>query len=223
MSRAVPRFRRVNPPLPAITGAVYNVIAEGSGEAGLWLMNFGYMAASFAQTATSEFNLSQSWGNNFAVLLRAVLSQVYSLTAIKVVCVSLPTRQPFLNTTNANLGNGTVAVPPLPSVNAAVMSKATGVRGQHGRGRNYFPAVPTNFVVPATDPDRLTVAAVANYMAFVNALNTTAIVDGATQVLPAIFTRTLHGLPVATAALVLTMRMSSILGSVRRRRLGRGK
>jgi len=223
VSRAVPRFHRVNPALPAATGAVYNVIASGSGEAGIWLMNFGYMSASFAQTILSEPNLATSWCNNFAAGLRGLLSTVYFLSAVKVVCVSVPTRQPFLNTTNANLGAGTGGATPLPSVNAVVMSKGTLIRGQHGRGRNYFPGVPSSDVNPAVDPDRITPAAQAAYQAFANLMNTTPIVDGATNVAPAIFTRTRAGIPVTLAAGVATMRVSSILGSVRRRRLGRGK
>ena len=148
MSRAVPRFRRTNPALPVITTPCYEVSAIGFGEAGMFMVNFAYLMSAGGQTSSSESNLATSWCNNCAAAFRACISNLYTLTSVKVSCVSNNTRMPFTNTSNANLGVGTVGFFPLPSTNAAILSKQTTVKGQHGRGRNYMPGIPTSSLVP---------------------------------------------------------------------------
>lgn len=223
MSRAAPRFRRPSPSLPALGFPAYLVQAQGHGEAGIFLVNFAYIANNVAQTAASEANIAASAAVAWAAAFRGCMNASYSLDAIKVTCVTTVTRQPFTNNTSAALGAGTIAGNPLPSTVAATIAKSTATKGQHGRGRNYMPGVPQSFITAATDPDRINAVGLVAYNAFVTALLNTALADGATNCNLAIYTRVAAGQPVTKGQLVTTCVMRSLLGTIRRRRVGRGK
>lgn len=222
MSKAAPRFRRNNPALPVITTPLYEVSAIGAGEAGIFICNFAYLMLAGGQTSASESNIATSWANNAAAAFRACLSNLYTLTSVKVTCVSNNTRMPFTNTANANLGVGTVGFFPLPSTNAGIISKQTTVKGQHGRGRNYIPGIPTSFVTPAVAPDQLNAGALTAYTSLCVAVGLQ-VADGGTNGALCVYTRVKNGANVTNAAAVQTIFARPLIGTVRRRRAGRGK
>jgi hypothetical protein len=223
MSKANPRFRRANAVLPVLTTPAYMVTAFGTMEAGIWLCNFGYIASAPGQTLNSESNIATSWLNTNAVALRGCMSSIWSLTGCKVTCVTTPSRIPFTNTTNANLGVGTVISPPFPSTVAGIISKATATKGQHGRGRNYIGGVPTAYVSSNVNPDVLNIGGVTAYNTFIATVDGAGTVDGATLLTLAILQRVPKGAAVTNGQTVQTVTLRTLLGNVRRRRFGRGK
>lgn len=223
MSRANPRFRRINPNLPVYPNPVYLVQAIGASEAGIWYMDFGYAMTAAGQSAASEANIAATWLTTNGANLRAVMTPQAALNSVKVTCVSTPTRIPYTNTTSAFLGNGTAAGQAEPSTTASILSKYTTTKGQHGRGRNYFPNVPTAFISPVLDPDRLNAAALVAYGTFITSLTGVGTTDAGNVANLCIYTRTARGAPVTLAALVTVVVMRQLLGNIRRRRIGRGK
>jgi len=195
----------------------------GTGEFGIWIVNLGYLGANAPIPANAESAIANSWATQCAAAFRSVITSDAGLFAVKVTCVSNIQRIPFQNVTNTALGNGTATGNPLPSVNAVVVSKQTGTKGQHGRGRNYMPSVPGAFVNNAVDPDRITTGSVGLYQSSINTWFSAAITDGTNPVTLAIFTRVTKGAAVTNAANVLTYIIRPLLGTVRRRRIGRGK
>jgi hypothetical protein len=222
MSKAHPRFRRVNPPLPAIgVNHVYMATFSGTADNDVWHFNISFMGADILG-GNSESNIAQSIETTLATPLPKIWDIDTNWLSVKVACLDIPTRQPFTRFVNGGAGypgtDGFVTTH-LPSSCAAVVSKYTAFKGQHGRGRNYFPAVPTNFVVPANGTNILTPGAVAFYQGVVNALEANTIVDAATTMQPCIFTRPQPaGFPVTNAATVQFMIVRTSLGVVRKRR-----
>jgi hypothetical protein len=223
MSKANPRFRRVNPPLPVASGYVVNVQPYGHGEAGIWLMNIGYQAAVTSVPNGAEAAIALSWISVCAVALRACMVPTYSLDGVKVTCVSNLLRNPQTNSSSVSLGAGTFSGTALPSTVAGVISKRTVWKGQHGRGRNYLPGVPQGFVTPATDPDRINSTGIASYNSFITDLQSGSVTDGTNLMTPCVYTRVPKGGNVTQAANVISWLMQPLLGTVRRRRVGRGK
>lgn len=223
MSKANPRFRRVNPQLPNLSTPVYQVTVSGSGEAGIWLINLAYLASASPQTNLSEQNIATTWNTQCNVSLKACLNQTYTYTGVKVTCVTNPNRIPYTGTGLTGMGSGTVLSSALPSTVAAIFSKYTTTKGQHGRGRNYMPAPPITFTTPASLPDYVNATGLTAYNSFLSAIQSASIVDGSTLMALCIYTRVAKGQPVTQGQFCSVVQMRSLLGTVRRRRTGRGK
>jgi hypothetical protein len=118
---------------------------------------------------------------------------------------------------------GTAGATALPSTVAAVLTRYTGLKGQHGRGRLYMPCVPNTFVTPAVDPNSLNGAAVTAYDALQAAM-IVALTDGVTPHRAVVVTRALKPATVPSfAAAISSVVLETTLGTVRRRRKGRGQ
>jgi hypothetical protein len=223
MSKAVPRFKRNNPALPPIAGAVYLVTVGGDIDNQTWYCNFGYMASSFSQVSVSESNISASFITNVIPAFKACLDPTNDITSVKVACVSVPTRAPFVQTGGSFPLSGTAGATHLPSTVAGIISKYTPTRGQHGRGRNYIPGIPNTFVTPTVDPDRLNSTGITAYNALATALDVQLTDTGGVVLDMCIFKRVAKGLSVLNGQDVSTFQTRPLLGTVRRRRIGRGK
>lgn len=117
---------------------------------------------------------------------------------------------------------GSILQPPLPGTVAAVATKLSSLKGQHGRGRSYFMAIPTTFTSPATEPNTLNAAGLAAYATLTSSLVLPVTGGGATWNL-SVSTRPIAPITVVTNAIpVTTFTTQTILGNVRRRREGRG-
>jgi hypothetical protein len=224
MSRAVPRFRRFNPPLPAATGYVMQVLMSGLMDGQRWVMDFGFMGVGTPPPAGAEATVAGSFTTLMQPTWQPLTANNVSWDTTKVSCVSIPTRNPFVLTTAPLplFGSGGAAGH-LTSTDAGIFSKYTLFKGQHGRGRNYIPGMPESFVAPAVDANDLTAGGIAALSAFATAARTQPFTDGVNTLDLCIYTRPAKGLPVTLAANVIVVTPRPLLGTVRRRRVGRGK
>lgn len=224
MSKAVPRFRRFNPPLPAATGYVMQVLISGLIEGQRWVMDFGYMGVGAVPPTNAESTIAASWATLNGAAWQGTTVPTVSLDSIKVSCVTSPTRNPFTLVNAAPLplvGNN--SGDHYPSTVAAVISKYTLTKGQHGRGRNYTAGVPLSHVTTNVDPNALNAAGLADLFSFATALENNDPSDGTNSVELCIYTRPPKGLPVTLSSLVNQVIARPLLGTIRRRRVGRGK
>jgi len=224
MSKASPRYKRTNPALPVIgTNHVYQVSVQGTVDGMVWIVNLAYMGPNTVSTNT-ESNIATTFNTTCSTAIRGVMDSTALFTTIKVSSLDQPSRIPYVAAVNGGAGYaGSVGATHIPIEMAAIISKYTNIKGQHGRGRNYWPAVPASFVTPGTDPNRLNATGIAAYQTLITAIDNAAITDGATVMDLCIYTRPLKGQPVTNAQATITYIMRPLLGTVRRRRPGRGK
>jgi hypothetical protein len=110
----------------------------------------------------------------------------------------------------------------LPLEMAATISRQTAVKGQHGYGRISAPAIPISFTNPAANPNLLTGAAQTIYTTFYAGLQGTFTTASRT------WNHVLSERPVKPAALVTkaglvtSFLVRQVLGTARRRKIGRG-
>jgi hypothetical protein len=223
MSKAFPRFHRTNAPLPVLATVAYRVTVFYQLDNQVCLWNMDYIMASSVQTASSEQNLANNFITACTTAIRGCLAADGLFSQVKVQCLTNPARIPSIVAIIAGNQPGSVAGTHLPSEVAAIISKQTSTKGQHGRGRLYLPGVPNSFVTPGTDANRLNATGVAASAALATALNSATIQDGAVNASPAVTTRVLKGLPTTQGQTLTTFTSRFLLGTVRRRRIGRGK
>jgi hypothetical protein len=224
MSRATPRFRRINPPLPAATGYVVQVIMSGIMDGQRWVMDFGFMGIGAVPPTGAESAIATSFTALTQPTWQPMTANNVTWDTTKVSCVTSPTRNPFVLTTAPLTLFGTGGgVGHIQSTDAPIFSKYTATKGQHGRGRNYIPGLPIAFVAPAIDANSLTAAGLVLTTAFAQGLRTNPFTDGTNVLDLCVYTRPARGLPVTLAQNVLVVVPRPLLGTVRRRRVGRGK
>lgn len=223
MSRALKRFLRTNAPLPVLgTNNVFLVTMSGTVDGELWINNLAYMGIN-TLTSASESNIASSFYTAVKTAWQNVNDITSGFSTVKVTCVNLPARIPFVLQVNSGVAvTGSIGNTHLPKEMAAITSKYTSTKGQHGRGRNYWAGIPTTFTTPLTDPNELNSVGITAYNALLTAIQSTAIVDGAVVMSLCVYTRTLKGLAVTNAQTVATSLVRTVLGTVRRRRPGRG-
>lgn len=117
---------------------------------------------------------------------------------------------------------GTAGAHNLPLEMAAVQDLRSSLKGQHGRGRISMPAVPDTFTTPATSPNVLNATGHAAYSDLLASL-----LLGVTTSMGA-WPWTIHTRPTPPATLVtravnvVSATTNDLLGTMRRRRPGRG-
>lgn len=223
MSKANPHFHRNNAQLPALATPAYRIqpFYVVDQQTCLWTMDF--IMTSSAQSATSEQNLATTFNTAMATAIRGFLAADCFYVGVKVTCLTTPARIGFMfNVATANQ-SGQVAGNHLPSQMAAIISKYTSTKGQHGRGRFYLPGVPIQFTTPATDCDRINAAGVTAMGAINTALLGGAITDSANVALPAVTQRVAAGAAVTHGQVIAQLQSRLLLGVIRRRRVGVGK
>jgi hypothetical protein len=150
---------------------------------------------------------------------RACMSSDWKVVGVTAVCLTQPTLQTVSSTVSGGLA-GTGPANHEPNQCAVVISRYTNVKGQHGRGRIYLPAIPTSWVTGST----ITLAGgITAYNAFAVDLGT-----GITISAIAYAASVVQRAPTSPRGLVGVGSISStsarlIVATVRRRRLGRGK
>lgn len=220
MSRANPRYRRRNFNLSALTNDIFRVKVVGFLENQTCVSSFFYKGPSLVNNAT-QANLTDL-GSGFVaaggMLLKylAACSSDYTLSQVNIDCPTTPSLAPLI-TTQAGSGGG--PTPHLPTEMAVVIIKQTAVKGQCGRGRVSIPAVPSAWVTAS----KLTTVTAHNALAVAM---TDAITSGPDTFFPCIYSKAGSRIfPIAGyAALTLCqLAAGSLLGTVRRRKIGRGK
>lgn len=223
MSRLHPRFHRVNAPLPVIAPqSVLRLSLQGVSEGNATVTVLDYLSSAVPPlTASYEAAFATSFLAAIMSSFQALVTSTWSAVSVRVADVTRPTRAPSINLFPATTVVGAQPFPALPSTDAVVISKITAVKGQHGRGRIFMPNVPVAFTLQPFQPEFLTPTALAGYIAFGNLLLNPIISSGITWDL-CVSTRSVGAAPVTNAAIVASMIVRTLLGTVRRRRLGRG-
>ena len=222
MSRANPRFRRANQPLPVPTTNVYEAIVMGQVDAqqtrstlyytdsvavgtnvptGILALNAAVTAgaASWAPITTADWTFQ-------GVITRSITSPTY-LSQERLLVSPVP---------------GTVAGSYIGTVPCATIDRYTAFRGQAGRGRLSSPPVPASFV--ATEPSLLNATALPLYQTWATANLLTPITSGGITFTPVLVSRGLRTQTpkVIGAAPLVQCYVNPIIGTCRRRRLDRG-
>lgn len=221
MSRANPRFHRTNASLPAIplgsNVVCYKII--GAVENQLTVTTFYYMGGVGLPTALQLGTLMLNISAVLRVLYLNCIAADWTLTSERIDIVNVNTVQGQTSITNAG-SVGTRVAPHLPTQMAAVILRQCNVKGQHGRGRISLPAI------SAGDCTESTITLAAEKTALTNLSNAffTTATDGINVYIPVIAQRSPASPRLVTGASALTgARVNLLLGTIRRRKIGRGK
>jgi hypothetical protein len=221
MSRANPRFRRINPSLPAV-GSTQGVVlyrVRGTIEGQMTLTGFHLLAANNNPTqgqlnsllldlSTNVFPAIKNCSSADWVTVTETLDVVHRTDIIGAKLAS-----------NAGVIGGRPAGH-LPTEVAAILLKQTIFKGQHGRGRMSLPAIASADVTAST----ITAAAMSSALGVLGIALTTTRTDGTNVWTPCVAQRgnTSPRFVVAAANIVSTQKVL-LLGTIRRRKIGRGK
>lgn len=221
MSRASPRFKRVNPSLPAV-GSTNGVIVyqiRGAIEGQLTISSFFYSAPVPAPTPGQLTSLRVAASTALRALYAACLSADWGLT-IEVLNV-VHRNDIFGNSSTANvpLAGGRTAGH-LPTEVAMVLNKTTAVKGQHGRGRVGLPAV----AIADVTASRITAGTLLTALGNLGTAMLGGISDGTNTWTPCLAQRGTSSPKLVIGFSALTsVATNTLLGTVRRRKIGRGK
>jgi hypothetical protein len=191
----------------------------GNVEGQLTVNNLYYQATAANITAVDLGNFLVTWRANEQFTWRSAISSDWFLNQYRVTCLTQPLLATLVMPVTPSL-QGAGPANHLPTTNAIVLSKVTNLRGQHGRGRIYMPAIPTTWVALSVLVDA---GGIQQYQNLAVGLTTDVAVGALTwhPVVPSfskLTPRTLIG-----ASTVVNTIVRTIVGTVRRRRLGKGR
>jgi hypothetical protein len=215
MSRAVPRFRRSNPSLPAAVPNLFEVVVQGTIDSQMTINTFYFADGGAALIANSEFNIGAGWVAAFGTLFRASVSSDWSSLLVKVQCLTTPTRIPGVTSW---ITSGTGPAGHAPTTVCVTCYRGSNVKGQAGRGRFSLPAVPLSWLTSSA----INATGVTALNATVTSLGTGFTASGVTYVQQIVSRKNKNG-PVLGAAPLLTQGYRTLTGTCRRRKIGRGK
>jgi len=222
MSRANPRFHRVNPSLPPVGAnngvTLYRII--GKIENQLTISGCHFFGANNNPTNAQLTTLLVNIGNGVFPTYKNLISADWTCVQEVLAVVHRNDIASVFRLSNQGVAGGRPAGH-LPTEAAAWCLKNTGFKGQHGRGRMSIPAISTADVTNSTLTGAVWLAAailfdnslLANYS------------DGANNWTGALGQRS--AAPPHLVTNVATLSGASfvnlLLGTVRRRKIGRGK
>lgn len=217
MSRANPRFRRTNGVLLPRLNDIYRVRFRGSVEGQLTINTFYYRGSGAinSESLAGQINLITALEAPAGMRdkYKACMSSDWTMADMAVDC-------PFLDTLNtlvaASIGAGGGAAGHEPTTVGVVIAKQSVVKGQCGRGHVTLPAVPTAWVTNSTLINSTAHDAFALAMGGV-------ISGGGTTFTPVIYSKGTRINHTAGVTDVIQCVVRDTLGTVRRRKLGRGK
>jgi hypothetical protein len=220
MSQANPRYRRNNPHLPPVpaNSSVVEIKMIGAIEGQLTVNTFYYVAPVIPSALTLGSLLSQ-WTSTFFTAYAACVSADWSCTKVRADVVS---RNDIAGTDNTSTSGspGTRPAGHEPTQMGIVVIRVSNVKGQHGRGRYTFPAVSSGDVTNSTiTSNPLKTSLTAFQTALFNTVS-----DGVNNWSPVIAERspTTPRLVIGTAPLT-NQHTNLILGTIRRRKIGKGR
>lgn len=222
MSRLNPRFHRNNPQLPAALPNVVQLTLFFTLENQICLNNLYYFDGGLTASITLLTSFLSAWVTAHQAALLGILSADTTFTQVKAFYTNVPAIIPQYQIIPAGtVGTGGSGHEPTPI--SVVFSKASNIKGQSGRGRFYSVGVPPAAVTGSTLTP--STAFQTNAALWVTHMNNNLVV-GANSYLPGIFSRRgynkVSGAGGGFSGLT-TVYIRQILGTVRRRRLGRGK
>lgn len=215
MSRANPRFRRTNPQLPAAPANTWEVIIYGTIDNQMTINTFYYIDSGGVPGPSTAQNLANAWLTANKTLMSNCVSADWTFTQIKVGCLTLPSYQPYVAPLSGS-GNGPAGHQ--PSTDAITVTRYTGTRGQSGRGRILLPAVPTTWAVNSV----LTASAITTLSLNIIFILNEVTVSSINYFAALVSMKNKLG-PKLGAAVLNTLLLRTIIGSCRRRKIGRGK
>jgi hypothetical protein len=212
---------RVNPPAPAVTGDVvrFTMISVTQGQT--CFTTHDYMSSAVGDvTHPLLANLATAFDTAVTTPYLACLPTTSNVVGVIAEVISTSTVSKFLL---SFIQAGLVAAAGLPLEIAAIINRSTILRGGHGVGRFSMPAIPVTFTTPATDPNRINAAGGVAYTALCVALQTTFPAASAPAVSPVVSTRPVPpALVVSHAQPIISQAFNTLVGTVRRRKEGRG-
>lgn len=220
MSRANPRYRRNNPSLAAITGNTCGVVkVQGLIEGQMTVNTFMYYTPGTGPTAAQAQAFLTSFVANMMPKIRACCSADWTVTQVTFEPADGMTWGQVVDTSLAGQP-GTGPAGHEPTTVASVLSRITAYRGQHGRGRLLLPAVPTGWVTSST----ITLAGGITALTALGTQMLLTISDGTNTWVPCIGQRAkLSPRFVTYIGGLTTFIVRTLLGTCRRRKIGRGK
>jgi hypothetical protein len=220
MSRLNPRYHRINPLGTAVgvTNGLVRYILQGSIESQMTIIEIDFWAAVPAPTVNTLTTLLTNISAGVFASLKNLSSADWTCVAEMLGCIHLNNVMGVKSVTNAGTAGGRAAGHE-PTEVAQPILKLTGLKGQHGRGRISIPAIATADVVGS----QITAAA-WNTAESTFATNVQAgFSDGAATWYPCVSTRVKGAQTFQYFSPVTSWRKSTYLGTIRRRKIGRGK
>jgi hypothetical protein len=211
---------RSNAPAPAITGDVYRISLYMTNQNQVCINSFDVMGDQFASSPGANMvALLNAWALNNQTAFLTCMATLCRLNYYLMQCLSSNVAPSIQKVAGAS---GSVATAPLPIEMAAIIKKTSALKGQHGRGRCFLPAVPVTFTTNTTDPNNLNAAALITYTALCTSILTPTPAGGRVYT-PCISTRPIGPLHVVTNAVAMTdANPVALLATQRRRKIGRG-
>lgn len=222
MSRANPRFRRTNPSLNPVglTNGVVQYVIEGRLENQMTLSTFMFVAANPNPTQAQLSTLSTAISSGVFPKYAALISADWTCFRELLKCVHRNDIATNISTGRAQ-SPGTRPAGHEPTEVAGLFLRQTPTKGQHGRGRVSIPGVYTGDV---TNSNWTGVTISLNQTAFNNSLVGVNFSDGTNNWLYCVGQRG-SATPrlITNYAVISSQTASLLLGTVRRRKVGRGK
>lgn len=220
MSRANPRYKRINPSGTSVSGlTAVEYLIYGLIEGQLTINVFYYVANSTVLTNTNLVAALTAMSTNTFAKYKACISVDWTCTKEVLNVVSINTQLGVVSTANAGAAGGRTT-PHLPTENAIILIKRSTLKGQHGRGRISLPAVAAADVTGST----ITVAAELTALGLLATAMASTLTDGVNQYTPAVAQRSTASPKLVTFYSAITsVTVNPVIGTIRRRRLGRGK
>ena len=205
---------------PPITGDVYRLVVWSTSQSQVCMNSYDMMGDAYAASAATNMNaLMNAWVLANENLMTQCLTTQTKIFRYTLQCIS---SNAFASIQMEVNKPGIAVTAPLPLEMAAIMRKTGPLKGQHGRGRVYMPGVPAAFTTPLTNPNVLNAAGIAAYQAYCTSVARANTIGGISYA-ACVSQRPIGPILVVTnAALTPIMNPVSLLGTVRRRREGRG-
>jgi hypothetical protein len=195
---------------------MYRILGTIDGQ--LTVNTFVYTAGVPAPTTLQLSTLLTNISTNMFVAYKNCLSADWASTAESLTVVHRNDIATTVSTVNAAIA-GARAAGHEPSEVAAILNRITALKGQHGRGRCSLPGIATADV----SGSRLAGAIIGVMTTLCGKMTTTAS-DGSNTWIPSLGTRSLTSPRLVTSfALLTNASVNTLLGTVRRRKIGRGK
>lgn len=221
MSRANPRFRRVNPigvPVGSTYGVVRYVI-QGLFQAQMTINVFDYFAAIPGPGQAALATLLTNISANILSAFRTCVGTDWAVTVEKLTPIHRNDLSGVISTAHTGQA-GTGGSASADSELAIVLLKHSALKGQHGRGRTSLPAVPAGGITQSN----VTLAGLLTNLGSLAVDMGIAASDGANNWLPCISTRSTASPRLVTSfAGITVVTVNGLLGTIRRRKIGRGK
>jgi hypothetical protein len=214
---------RFNPDLPLHGSTAIRFTVQTTTDGQECLTKFDYICTN--DTTSPSLNdlisFNVAWQGALEAAFRALINPLTEITAYIVQELAYGLTPSYFNVLGSGLP-GTAGTTSLPIEVAAVMKLLTTVKGQHGRGRTYYPGVPDTFITPATSANKLNVAGLAAYNSWKFLL--LPLITGGTRTWQ--YSQLEKPVPPNTLFLrgiqITSLVMNAVLGTSRRRKVGRG-